>query len=330
MEKISAKSIGICIPTYNRSEVLKKSLTCASEALKLISGSVYVSDNCSTDDTSVIVKLIAEDNLNVYYNKNMNNLGADRNFEKALKMCEDDYCWLMGDDECVGSNIVELSDKVNTYDADAYIITDINNLHPEGLYKIDEVFPEIIDLSCPMSYLIMSKKMVKEGNFSKYVDTNFIHVGVLVDYFLLNPHSTIGILKNNEYLFSMRPEYCEFIETIPEAYLLWRPSVIRILPLNNSEIIANRSIREALKIGGALSPRVVLSLREKGHFNIKKTRSLSTVIKSVGRLYYYRMIVIALTPRWILKLARNIHDSSIKNSEKPNDVSSNEIEKKID
>src|SRR5574344_1220664 len=74
-------TLSLCLPTYNRAQCLKEQLnrllTIAPNDLKRIE--IIVSDNCSTDDTQLVVDDY-RDKLQFTYIRNDQNLGADRNF----------------------------------------------------------------------------------------------------------------------------------------------------------------------------------------------------------------------------------------------------------
>lgn len=79
--------LSICIPTYNRADVLNRCLqsivssNCFNENIEII-----ISDNCSTDNTSEIVYTYTKKYPNIIYNKNPENIGGERNFIKSLML----------------------------------------------------------------------------------------------------------------------------------------------------------------------------------------------------------------------------------------------------
>ncbi len=93
--------LSICIPTFNRSKLLKASLL---SVLEQIDGyeddvEVIVSDNCSSDDTEQVIH-----SLQIFrpfkYNRNKENIGAGQNFYLLTnELANGEYCWLIGDDD---------------------------------------------------------------------------------------------------------------------------------------------------------------------------------------------------------------------------------------
>jgi len=92
--------LSICIPTYNRAKQLDttlQSIISQNIFINTIKIEIVISDNCSTDETSVIVNKY----LSLFPNKIMysrNELGiADKNFEKALSLGSGLYLKLNND-----------------------------------------------------------------------------------------------------------------------------------------------------------------------------------------------------------------------------------------
>jgi glycosyltransferase involved in cell wall biosynthesis len=89
--------LSICIPTYNRSKILQKTIqTIVSdidfdEDIELI-----ISDNCSTDETKEILSKFCEEHENVFYYRNEVNI-RDKNFSKALSYGKGVYLKLQND-----------------------------------------------------------------------------------------------------------------------------------------------------------------------------------------------------------------------------------------
>lgn len=90
--------LSICIPTYNRSKYLKRSLDSVVIQGEFLNGmvEVVISDNASTDDTETVVKPYLEKYDNIYYYRNDENV-RDKNFPIVLskahgqlrKLCND-------------------------------------------------------------------------------------------------------------------------------------------------------------------------------------------------------------------------------------------------
>ena len=97
--------LSLCIPTYNRSFYLEKSLASIVKQKEFLEGKVeiVVSDNASTDETQATVLSFGEKYENVRYYRNEENI-RDKNFPLVLgrgtgvlrKLCNDTLMFLPG------------------------------------------------------------------------------------------------------------------------------------------------------------------------------------------------------------------------------------------
>ena len=95
-------TLSIVIPTYNRSEYLRRCLksiyVAANNMLDRIS--VTVLDNCSTDDTSLVITDVQSlPSFNIDYIRHPINTGPEANLLCAYKCTNSDYILVLGDDD---------------------------------------------------------------------------------------------------------------------------------------------------------------------------------------------------------------------------------------
>jgi glycosyltransferase involved in cell wall biosynthesis len=115
MEGIEKDLLGICIPTYNRSRYLSECLKSVIDEFYPYGFPIYISDNCSTDNTTSVVSSFEKDYDNIKYVRNNSNLGLYRNILNVMQMAETRYIWFMGDDDAIKKGSVErLVEIVNT------------------------------------------------------------------------------------------------------------------------------------------------------------------------------------------------------------------------
>jgi hypothetical protein len=101
-------SLLVLIPTYNRSDSLKKNL---ENLVSLVSNdsrisiNILVGDNYSEDDTAtLLIEYSRRFNwINFYLNES--NVGITKNIIRGVSKCEEDYLWILGDDDYVSSDI---------------------------------------------------------------------------------------------------------------------------------------------------------------------------------------------------------------------------------
>ncbi|MBA3044800.1 MAG: glycosyltransferase family 2 protein [Euryarchaeota archaeon] len=94
--------LSICIPTYNRAELLRTALISLVPQIKECGDDVelVVSDNCSTDNTGEVVEW-AKEFGSFLYHRNEENIGAARNVMHVVNLATGEFCWVLGDDDFV-------------------------------------------------------------------------------------------------------------------------------------------------------------------------------------------------------------------------------------
>lgn len=174
MEK---KVLSICIPTYNRKEVLideiKQYLSVPDERF-----CIKVNDNCSTDGTVTALSQIHDDRLIV--SRNEKNEGSVPNWMKALLNCNSEYVIFVLDKDLVDIKYLSafidylVSDKPNF----GYVDLDINkqkkminyskgyqsilhmcylDKHPSGYFYKKDIFEEAFEDS---SFQLIDKTFI--------------------------------------------------------------------------------------------------------------------------------------------------------------------------
>lgn len=89
--------ISFCIPTYNRCDILDRTLKSIVEQEAFDQRvEIVISDNCSTDNTKNIVSRYQTMHKNIIYHCNENNI-FDENFAKVLSLGTGGYLKLMND-----------------------------------------------------------------------------------------------------------------------------------------------------------------------------------------------------------------------------------------
>lgn len=88
--------ISICVPTYNRSDLLKKTLiSVARQTVKPYE--VIVADNCSEDDTEGVAKSFP----GVIYYRNERNLGLAGNSNRCIQLAKGEFVTILHSDDLI-------------------------------------------------------------------------------------------------------------------------------------------------------------------------------------------------------------------------------------
>lgn len=130
------KILTICIPTYNRKVYLEKQLGFFQRQIdnnKKILERVHfiVSDNASTDDTSLMLNSWSQDLLFFDYYTNEKNLGLSGNLKASLNHSITEYVWFVSDDDRLKDGIIELVlDAIDSSNPEFIFINYLSGNHP--------------------------------------------------------------------------------------------------------------------------------------------------------------------------------------------------------
>ena len=97
--------VSIGIPTYNRAELLKRSIESAlSQDYKNIE--ILISDNASTDKTQIVCQHYVQKDVRIKYVQHSTNRGPGENFSYVLLNATGQFFMWLGDDDWLDSNYV--------------------------------------------------------------------------------------------------------------------------------------------------------------------------------------------------------------------------------
>ena len=131
MIKQNKPLVTIGIPTYNRANgYLKQSLASAvKQTYQNIE--ITVSDNCSTDNTRMVVKEFNDSRIRYFRQKE--NIKPNDNFNFCLEQSNGSYFLLLHDDDMIDRDFIETCMKTANYDIDIGIIrTGMRRIDSDG------------------------------------------------------------------------------------------------------------------------------------------------------------------------------------------------------
>lgn len=137
---------------------------------------VCVSDNCSTDNTSEVVRE-AQEKIAIKYYKNSTNLGIPRNFLNVVAMATGEFAWLVGDDDLLlPDTLITLSNLLNAHTTVDFFYINSYHLNTEFIFS----FPQPFDTSH------LPQIMISFSNYSKSGEMRFMN--------LINPKISFDFL----------------------------------------------------------------------------------------------------------------------------------------
>jgi abequosyltransferase len=104
-----APLLTIAVPTYNRAVYLSRLLSSiASQPQHGAEVEILVSDNASSDNTGQVVEDFRKAGQPIRYLRNDQNVGSDRNFLQCYEQANGRYVWIVGDDEVLEPNALQV------------------------------------------------------------------------------------------------------------------------------------------------------------------------------------------------------------------------------
>lgn len=219
--------LSICVPTYNRSTMLLELLDSIYEQVK---GKyekcveVAISDNCSTDDTQekIVEYIEHHKGFAIVYSRNETNIGPDRNYIQCVKIASGDYAWIMGSDDKINDDVLEmvlkqldeghllyLSNRENyTFDfheclgtqyffkkeLNSDIVIDLGT--DQGLDFYFNLCEEVGGVCSYLSSFFFKREMFLEvDDYEPYVGSAYVHVYNIFKGLLNRERPTIKILR---------------------------------------------------------------------------------------------------------------------------------------
>lgn len=176
----------ICIPTFERAEMLDKCLEALFDIHKHNHDfCLIVADNGSSDNTKEIIAKWKTKFRTMEAIFHDTNIGGDRNFYSLYMAVKTEYCWLLGDCDSISlQHFAKIEDDIRKgYDAvvintlptmlkmDSKIYTDLNVFLDEQLWHITK-----------LSSFVLTSKALNPALMQRYFDSFFIHVGTFVEY----------------------------------------------------------------------------------------------------------------------------------------------------
>lgn len=167
--------VSICIPTYNRANIITKAIDSAlSQTYKNIE--VIVVDNASTDNTEEIVSSYSDPRLS--YVRNSENLGLFGNFNRCIELYKGEYLHILHSDDFIDPDFTEKCVGFFKEHPDVWLASTSSRVISSGISVETKVFESNTVLISPdgfrkilsdRCYIACPSVMVRRG---LYEDTN--------------------------------------------------------------------------------------------------------------------------------------------------------------
>lgn len=313
--KSPSELLSICIPTYNRAEILRECLEDLIPKVEPLSIPVIVSDNASSDHTGEIVATFQKRYPLIVYSRNPENI-HENNFPTVLNLSSTRFSWLFADTEKLVDGAVELvldaASETDEYNmivvnggrrsndgngVDAYV----RNV-PDSVYTDrNKLLAELGWYTTWVSALVYGRSIIKEGNFHKYLGTDFIQLGGIYDYLAKNSVNVRWIAR--PLVVDTATEAPKYYARLIEIFVIHWVNIICFLPDTYSlgaKLKCIKSLDENIHI---FSFSRLLYVRYLGGYDLAVHRRIKDKIPLVTRVPRCCFWVSAVIPIRLLKIA---------------------------
>mgnify|MGYP004465116891 FL=1 len=304
------KTIGICIPTYQRGEITKQSiLNIYNKNKQLFDSGIchfYISDDCSKDNTFEILSELNKDLKFMTIKKTEKNLGFEGNNGRCILMCEKDYAWMLGDDDTIDVDINEVINRIeeSKIDPDFVVIGKYDDVKEKIYTDKVEAIEELLYESTWMSGLIYKTSIASKLDFCRYSEGEFPQTGAIFEYFGTND-SSIQYIYGPDWARIMRPGVISYSERVLDIYARGWTDLVMGLPLvwtykEKLKLLSLRSKRGR----DMMSNMILMSLRARNGFDSALLKEYYPYIKLYNKSPYFVLHLISIMPKSILSFAR--------------------------
>ena len=323
--------LSICIPTYNRAELLTQTLEniiaqAADEPVEIV-----VSDNASPDRTEEIVRGFQIRFPRLTYFRQPENRGADRNYLNAVALGRGEYCWLFGDDDLMMDGAIPL--LLNTYlspaadsgsntqppdfvqlSVEAWDFTMTKRLErsaaalgvTEDVFTSDVLtyFAQFFRESF-LSGFVVRRDLWQAVNAEKYIGTGLSYQAIVYEYLL--PESPVVFVASP--LVKYRSGNPSWSSALLDIMVGQMRHVLTLLPARYDPVKseARRGYEERLPVTLLL----LLRLRADGHYDLRRYWKYLHSYFAMRPFYRACAFLLALAPSGLLKSMRTLYKKRV-------------------
>jgi hypothetical protein len=228
------KKLLICLPSFNRAELLKVQLDKLIKCKKItnIDLDIYVINNGSNDNTRNLLAEYNKDEISIVHNSKNKNWG-DLIFQISVfirkKVNAYDYFWILSDDDFIFEK--GLADYLNEINLDSghnllYVLRSIKISHdcqkitrPQTIENIDNNIYEVVnDLFLISSVIYPIKDIFNEFDhfYERYKNNDYAHLTFILSALKMNKKLSISneilFTENNRFIFNNDLYQCFYVD----------------------------------------------------------------------------------------------------------------------
>ena len=296
--------LSICIPTFNRSEYLKNTLTSIVEQDGFNERcEIVISDNHSADNTQFIVAEFINKFKNIRYFRNESNIGAERNFLRLLSLGQGKYLKLHNDKACFHKDkLGALVGYLDSADRDViFILNEHTDFSEKGIIEcnsFDEFVRVVSYWSTWMNGIIFKKSgYINLKEKDRAVGSEIIQTDIMFNMLSL---SGFSLIINEKLLYEQDVKY-------KGGYNLFEVFICNYLGLYQDYLKAGILCQKTYKkekinlLKNFIFPwHTIVFLKKDRRFKFEITKAYNIIFK-----YYWYEPQLYLYPMYLLKIVFN-------------------------
>lgn len=332
MESMGVKNsnmanLAICIPTYNRTEVLMDTFSYELDNCKQLGIDIYIYDSSTDGRTKVEIDALS-DYDNLYYIPIDSSVTLD---EKVVKIYQSigrtkkhDYLWLVGDSVSFSREVLKnVTEAIQTLPTMVVINNeDVQHLGNKEYNKVNELFRELFWKSTLWGSIIIKEALYDDLDWDSYihmfVGTDQISVGLhwyrlsqVTDFraILFSVRKNIDLRKSKLKEFAWWKGKACGSETTYRVWAKGLIDVVNYLPYSECDKLqALKTQRIYMKQFNWLG---LCRNRKDGVYNLSIYKKYKAGLKILSNYPYFVLALIAISPILIMKVIVRLSDKII-------------------
>lgn len=306
-------NLSISIPTYERYEAIERNILDNLDCFLKEKIKIYIFD----DSLSDVLKNKVNELIKVYpyieYTKNKSSLGHDKNFFQAISVPKSEFIWIIGDSTII--NPLTFSDILKTIQSNNPNLICVNKDsrvkdHESGLKTDPNFILENFGWHLTYTGATIYKRKCFDYSFFNVdnLPKNFPQIYIIFNIISLYKNHGIYWLNNN-CISSLRKSKSYWIKDSLNVFIFdWKNAINRLPKTYTKECKYKTELSHSIKTN-LFDFKMFIILRSHGSFDVNVLRDSLDVIIAHTKLNRIMLILIALTPKFILSFFLNRTDS---------------------
>ena len=183
---------------------------------------IFISDNGSTDGTELLCLNLVNQSHRIRYFKHETNLGFSANLMNVLNEGQGKYLWMLGDDEIIDVNALEIILATLTKERPSWLLCNFNKIYDSKSHL--EKFKQF-NLNSDLVGMSLDKVLSIIGVWSSFMSINIISQQSFRDWLKKD------LISNSDYIGF---DICLHAGALGKIYVLNTPLITRkVFPLEN-------------------------------------------------------------------------------------------------